>query len=352
MALLEVTDLRVSYAGSPNVQAVDGISFHLNLQENLGIVGESGCGKTTAAKALLRLLPRKGSISGGSIVWDGRELVGMSTTELNKIRWKEIAFVPQSAMNSLDPVYRLEDQIVEAIVTHEKLPTRAASERATELCELVGIAPERLRDYPHQLSGGMKQRLVMAMALALNPRLIIADEPTTALDVIVQDRILKQIIELQDKFHFAMIYISHDIGVISETCSQIAVMYAGKFVEHGPTREVLKNQFHPYTMGLRNAFPDIRQPRSLISIPGHPPNLAPPPTGCRFAPRCPFATEKCEIEEPPMVEYSAGHLAACHYADQADHMRHLAANPDTWLANGKGLGNLKISSHERRATND
>ena len=330
MALLDVTDLKVTYAGTPPTQAVDGVSFTLELGENLGIVGESGCGKTTAAKAILQLLPRRGEISGGSIRWDGAELVGMPSEQLNKVRWKDIAFVPQSAMNSLDPAYRLRDQIVEAIRTHDSMSRRAAEARAAELCTLVGIAPDRLNDYPHQLSGGMKQRLVIAMALALNPRLIVADEPTTALDVIVQDRILKQIVELQEKFRFAIIYISHDIGVISEVCDKIAVMYAGKFVEYGPVREVLKAQFHPYTMGLRNAFPDIRQQRRLISIPGHPPHLAPPPPGCRFASRCPFATERCLHEEPPMVQVGAGHFAACHYTDKVLELRRLATDVDVW----------------------
>lgn len=352
MGLLEVSDLKVSYAGSPPTQAVDGVSFRLELGENLGIVGESGCGKTTAAKALLNLLPRRGRISGGSILWDGAELVGMSVQEMNKLRWNDIAFVPQSAMNSLDPVYRLRDQIVEAIRTHEKVSRHDAEERAAELCTLVGIAPERLNDYPHQLSGGMKQRLVIAMALALSPRLIVADEPTTALDVIVQDRILKQIMQLQQKFHFAMVYISHDIGVISETCSQIAVMYAGKFVEYGPVNEVLKHQFHPYTMGLRNAFPDIRNPRRLISIPGHPPNLAPPPVGCRFASRCPFVTDLCRAEEPPLVQVQPNHFAACHYVDLAAEMREQAKDAELWLRGGVRLENAVKPVDVKAAVHD
>lgn len=331
MALLEVKDLQVSYNGSPPTQAVDRISFTLEQGANLGIVGESGCGKTTAAKALLRLLPANGQISGGSILWDGTELVGMPLEDLNKIRWSDIAFVPQNAMSSLDPVYRIGSQIVEAIQTHVAMSRRDAEARAAELCTLVGISPARLKDYPHQLSGGMKQRLVIAMALALRPRLIVADEPTTALDVIMQDRILKQIGDLQDQFQFAMVYISHDIGVISEVCDQVAVMYAGKFVEYGPVREVLKRQFHPYTMGLRNAFPDIRNPQQLVSIPGHPPNLAPPPEGCRFTSRCPFASEQCATVEPPLVEVQPGHYAACHYVDQADTMREQAKAADLWL---------------------
>jgi oligopeptide/dipeptide ABC transporter ATP-binding protein len=328
--LLEVTDLKVTYAARSPVRAVDGVTFDVKRGENLGIVGESGCGKTTVARALMALMPANGQITGGSIRWDGREIANARTQQLQQIRWKEIALVPQSAMNSLDPVYRLRAQIVEAILTHEDVSKSAAEARANDLCTLVGIDPGRLNDYPHQLSGGMKQRLVIAMALALNPRLIIADEPTTALDVIVQDRILKQIIDLQEQFQFAMIYISHDIGVIAETCHRIAVMYAGKIVECGPVGEVLKNQAHPYTMGLKNAFPDIRQPRQLISIPGHPPALDPPPQGCRFASRCPFATERCREEDPPLVEIQPGHLAAGHYTDRAAEMRQQAQQADTW----------------------
>lgn len=330
MSLLEVNDLKVTYAGSPPVQAVDGVSFKLDIGQNLGIVGESGCGKTTVAKTLMKLLPRPARIAGGSIRWDGTELLDLSPEALNAVRWKDIALVPQSAMNSLDPVYRLRDQIVEAIQAHDPMSKKEAGTRAESLCQLVGIAPQRLNDYPHQLSGGMKQRLVIAMALALNPRLIIADEPTTALDVIVQDRILKQIIELQKQFGFAMVYISHDIGVIAETCDLVAVMYAGKFAEFGPIGDVLKRPAHPYTMGLKNAFPDIRHPHRLISIPGHPPKLAPPPTGCRFASRCPFATERCTSEEPPLVQVRPGHYAACHYVDKAEEMLNLAGNEATW----------------------
>jgi oligopeptide/dipeptide ABC transporter ATP-binding protein len=238
-------------------------------------------------------------------------------------------------MNSLDPVYRLRDQIVEAIRTHDKTSVSAARERAVHLAKLVGIDPQRLMDYPHQLSGGMKQRMVIAMALALNPRLIVADEPTTALDVIIQDRILEQVVQLQREFKFSMVYISHDIAVIAETCQRVAVMYAGQIVEQGPIGQVLKQPAHPYTMGLRNAFPDIRRPKALISIPGHPPTLAPPPGGCRFAPRCPFATPLCREQAPPLVPVGEGQLAACHYVDQAPAMRQAAQQAETWTSLGQ-----------------
>ena len=331
-SLLEVQNLRVEYRAEPPVQAVDGISFQLQPGENLGLVGESGCGKTTVTKAIMGLLPRNGRVVGGSILWKDADLTRLSPSQLNKIRWREIALAPQSAMNSLDPVYRIRDQIVEAILAHEDISKSHAEERAAELCTLVGIDPERLNDFPHQLSGGMKQRLVIAMALALNPALLIADEPTTALDVIVQDRILQQIIDLQKKFNFAMIYISHDIAVIVETCHKIAVMYAGKIAEYGPIGEVLKYQAHPYTMGLKNGFPDIRNPQYLVSIPGHPPSLAPPPPGCRFASRCPFSAPLCYEKEPQLIKVKEDHYSACHFADKADEMRPLARVGETWAA--------------------
>jgi oligopeptide/dipeptide ABC transporter ATP-binding protein len=329
--LLKIDSLQIEYRGKPPTRAVDRVTLHLAPGENLGLVGESGCGKTTIARAILGLLPRTGSVVGGRLIWEGQDITHHTQAQWSRLRWAEIAIVPQSAMNSLDPVYRMRDQIAEAIQAHELVSRHKAYERAEALCRLVGIEPRRLMDYPHQLSGGMKQRLVIAMALALGPKLIIADEPTTALDVIVQDRILEQVIELQQKLGFAMIYISHDIAVIAETCQKVAVMYAGQIVEYGSTREVLKQPAHPYAMGLKNSFPDLRQPRPLISIPGHPPNLAPPPGGCRFAQRCPFATDFCISTEPPLIEVAPGHLSACHYADQAAELRQRAVLAATWV---------------------
>jgi oligopeptide/dipeptide ABC transporter ATP-binding protein len=328
--LLDVKDLKVEYRGQPPTQAVDGVSFKLGAGENLGLVGESGCGKTTTARAILGLLTRTARIVSGAVYWDGADITRYTQREWRRIRWTDIALVPQSAMNSLDPVYRLRDQIVEAIRTHEKVTVQAARARAAQLCKLVGIDPQRLMDYPHQLSGGMKQRMVIAMALALSPRLIVADEPTTALDVIIQDRILDQVVQLQRDLQFSMIYISHDIAVIAETCQRVAVMYAGQIVEQGPIHAVLKTPAHPYTMGLKNAFPDIRQPKQLISIPGHPPTLAPPPGGCRFAPRCPFVTPLCVEQVPPLLDVGGGQWAACHYVGNAPAMRAAAQQAATW----------------------
>lgn len=328
--LLKVKDLQIEYKGRRSLKAVDQVNFEIQPGDNLGIVGESGCGKTTLAKSLLGLLPDNGSVVGGTILWDKVDISRYSEKEWNRLRWSDIALVPQNALNSFNPVYRLRDQIVEAIRAHESVSVDDARQRAAKLATMVGIDPQRLMDFPHQLSGGMKQRLVIAMALALNPRLIIADEPTTALDVVVQDRIIRQIVELQNELHFAMIYISHDIAVVAETCHLIAVMYAGQIVEYGATADVLKKPVHPYTMGLKNAFPELRVDKPLISIPGHPPNLDPPPVGCRFASRCPFATDLCRQVEPPTIELPSGQKAACHYVDQASVLRERAATAETW----------------------
>jgi oligopeptide/dipeptide ABC transporter ATP-binding protein len=336
MALLEVTDLRVTYRTTQgDAQAIDGVSFSLQEGENLGLVGESGCGKTTAAKAILRLLPPNGQISGGTIRFQGQDLVPLREAELKNIRWKEISIISQSAMNALDPVYRVGDQLVEAIRIHEQVKKATAWERAATLFEIVGLERKRLRDYPHQLSGGMRQRSIIAMALALNPSLIIADEPTTALDVIVQDQILQKIKELRQEWGSAMIFITHDISVIAETCDSVAVMYAGKIMEYASTRRIFKEAYHPYTLGLQNAFPsiDAQQPQ-LISIPGFPPSLIDPPRGCRFRLRCPFATELCQ-EDPSMAEVATSHLVACHYPDRVEEFRQLARREDTWQQVGE-----------------
>ncbi len=340
--LLDVHDLRTYYGThAGEVRAVDGISFALSEGENLGLVGESGCGKTTVAKTLLRVLPSNARTSGGEIRFrtDGRQrdLLTMPTRELNTVRWRELAMVTQSAMNALDPVYRVGDQIVETIQTHQEVSTAAARARTEELFAIVGLERNRLDDYPHQLSGGMRQRAVIATALALEPSLIVADEPTTALDVVVQDGILGQLQHIQEQANHAMILVTHDISVVAETCQRVAVMYAGKIVELGTTADIFNAPAHPYTMGLLNAFPTLESAKGdLISIPGSPPDLTvadpdEPITGCRFAPRCPFATERCEREDPPDVEVAPGHFAACHYADDAPRMRTDAADRQAWL---------------------
>lgn len=332
MAIVEVKNLKTYFKTKAGyAKAVDDISFTIEPGENFGLLGESGCGKTTAAKSLLRILPPNGEIAGGSCIFQGRDIFRLPKEEMRKIRWKGISMISQSAMNALDPVYRVGDQIVEAIRTHVDQSRNESMERAKELFSLVGIDHQRLRDYPHQFSGGMRQRAIIAMSLALNPSLIIADEPTTALDVIVQDQILRRISALQKQFNACMIMITHDISVIAELCERAAVMYAGKIAEIGNIGGVLKKPCHPYTMGLKNAFPSILGDRQdLISIPGSPPNLVNPPAGCLFNPRCPFSTEICFEEEPPLREVAQDQFAACHRVSEAEPFREQASLKETW----------------------
>jgi len=315
MTLLKVKNLKTYYLTLRGwVRAVDDISFEMGRGEALGLAGESGCGKTTVALSIIKLVPPPGKIVGGEIIFEGKDLVKMRSDEIRKVRWKEIAMVFQGSMNALNPVFRVGDQIAEAILTHDKeVSKEEALERAGKLLEMVGIDASRANDYPHEFSGGMRQRAMIAMAMACNPKLIIADEPTTALDVIVQAQVLDTMKNLQRKLNLSMIIITHDLSVIAETCDKVAIMYAGKIVEYGDVHTVFKNPVHPYTQGLINAFPSIRGPRKeLESIPGTPPNLLSPPPGCRFHPRCPYAMEKCKKEEPRMMKLEGSHRAACH----------------------------------------
>lgn len=336
--LLEIQNLRTCYkVTSGEVWAVDGVSIDLQPGENLGLVGESGCGKTTIIKSVLRLLPKQ-AYSTGKVNFKGKNLLELKPKEMRKIRWDEISIVSQSAMNSLDPVYRVGSQIVEAIRLHQNVSKAEAWSQAEKLFALVGVDKDRLKDYPHQFSGGMRQRAIIAMALALNPDIIVADEPTTALDVIVQAQILRRIQELQKKLNSSMIMVTHDISVVAETCQKVVVMYAGKIVESGPVEEVFNHPTHPYTMGLKNAFPSVKgEKHDLISIPGYPPDLLDPPSGCRFADRCPFATQLCREEEPEVMQVGGNHIAACHYSHKADEMRKKSARRDTWTQASKEM---------------
>jgi peptide/nickel transport system ATP-binding protein len=338
--LLSIRDLAVHYGtGAGPVRAVDGISLAVNAGESLGLVGESGCGKTTAAKSLLRLLPPNGYVAAGRIDFAGRDLVRLDEERMRRVRWKEISWISQAAMNALDPVYRVGDQIVEAMQAHISVSRREALLRAAELFKEVGIDPHRLKAYPHEMSGGMKQRAVIAMALALEPRLIIADEPTTALDVVTQAQILARLQRLRQDHGLALLFITHDISVVVQTCDSVAVMYGGKIMESGPVREVFAFPFHPYTMGLCNAFPTLEgAQRELISIPGTPPNLLAPPQGCRFAERCPFAEERCRVEEPPLYEVAGGRHSACHFPERAEEFRLEAAKDESWHRVAARLG--------------
>jgi len=330
--LLEAEGLTVSYSTSEGeLIAVDDVSFTVQEDEIFGLVGESGCGKSTVAQAILSLLPTNGAVPSGSIRFRGIDLTELEKRELDALRWENLALISQGAMNALNPVQRISSQIVEAIQAHRDVSTDEARERTAELFETVGLDPERMDDYPHQFSGGMKQRAYIAMSLALDPDLIIADEPTTALDVIVQDQILKRLKELRDELGISVIIISHDISVIAETCNRLGVMYSGKLMEYGDLRDIFANPYNPYTLGMQNAFPTLRGDQSdLISIPGSPPDIADLPDGCRFMERCPFATEECAQEHPPLEEVATDHYSACYHHDRIETMRTEATRRTTW----------------------
>jgi oligopeptide/dipeptide ABC transporter ATP-binding protein len=311
--LLDVRDLKAYFKLSSGwVRAVDGISFTLERGRSLGLAGESGCGKTTAASAILKLLPENGRIVSGEVLFDGRNLVKRTEFGMQKIRWREISMIFQGAMNALNPVIEVGRQIAEPIVLHEQLSEKAALARARELFDLVGISRNRLMEFPHQMSGGMRQRAMIAMALACNPKLVIGDEPTTALDVMVQAQILELIERLRRELDLSFILISHDLSVMAETCDTGLIMYAGRVVEAGSVTDIFRAARHPYTVRLIKSFPNIHERREMVSsIPGDPPNLLSPPPGCSFSPRCELADERCHSEEPALLEVGPGHRVAC-----------------------------------------
>ena len=315
MSILDVRDLKMYYSTlKGDVKAVDGVNLEVERGESLGLVGESGCGKTTFALSILRLLPWNGRFVGGEILFDGSDILGVEEEAFNKeFRWKKLSYVFQGAMNALNPVFRVGDQITEAILLHEDVAKEEAMERARELFALVGIDPDRVSSYPHELSGGMKQRAMIAMALACNPEFIIADEPTTALDVIVQAQTLQVINDLRGKLGLTMMLITHDLSVVAQTCTRCAIMYAGKIVEYADIDIIFSDPKHPYTKALISAFPSIKEDRrELDSIGGAPPNLLDPPPGCRFNPRCPYRMDVCTVEEPMLTVVGEKHRAACH----------------------------------------
>ncbi len=310
--LLAVEDLTMHYhTRAGEVCAVDGVSLSLERGQSLGLVGESGCGKSSLALALLRLQPENAQILRGKVLLDGVDLVSLSDEEMRKYRWNRIAMVFQSAMNALDPVYRVGDQIIEALEQHSNAARPDMVERVGELYKLVNLSPNFIQRYPHEYSGGMKQRAIIAMALACEPDLIIADEPTTALDVIVQDHILREFGNIRKELNMSMLYISHDMAVIAEVSDVVAVMYAGKIVEYGTAEEVFNKPIHPYTRALMSAFPSVTgEKHELATLGGEPPNPLDLPSGCHFHPRCPFATDVCAEQEPPTVRRGE-HWADC-----------------------------------------
>ena len=314
MSLLQVEDLDLYYqTHRGSVQALQGVSLRVREGEVVGLVGESGCGKTSLARAITGVIPRNAEIRRGAIRWKGVDLLGLSQAQHRQRRWRDFAFVPQSAMNALNPVHRVGDQLREVLTQRSAVTARAAGDRVEELFDQVGIDRKRLRDYPHQFSGGMRQRISIAMALALQPELVIADEPVTALDVIVQRQILDLIQGLQKSLRLSMIMVTHDVSVVAYVCDTVVVMYAGQVVETGPVAQVLGSPLHPYTMGLTRAFPDLSQNIGLLRpIEGSPPDLLAPPRGCRFAERCPFALDACAQESPPLLaQGSTERAVAC-----------------------------------------
>jgi peptide/nickel transport system ATP-binding protein len=316
MPLLEVKNLQTYFKVRRGfVRAVDDVSFAVEKGEAMGLVGESGCGKTTVSLSILRILPSNGAIRSGEVLFKNTDLVKLTENEMRtQIRWKGISIVFQGAMNALNPVYKIRDQITEAIMLHEPDVTKEEAGRRVEmLFELVGVDPTRSDNYPHEFSGGMRQRAMIAMALACNPALLIADEPGTALDVIVAAQVLKLMKDLRQKLDLSMIMISHDLSIVAETCQKTAIMYGGKIVEYSDIRTVFKEPLHPYTQGLMGAFPGIKAAKTrMISIPGSPPDLLYPPPACRFHPRCQYAMDICKTKEPELADVGKAHCVACH----------------------------------------
>jgi peptide/nickel transport system ATP-binding protein len=318
--LIDVRRLVVEYG---RVRAVDGVDLQIKTGEILGLAGESGCGKSTVANAILQILRPPARIVSGSILFRDDDLVAKSREELRRYRWRNVSMVFQSAMNALNPVMRVGDQFVDMMQAHERISKRRAIVRAGELLELVGIDKRRVRAYPHELSGGMRQRVIIAMALALSPELIILDEPTTALDVVVQREILQEVEALKQDFGFAVLFITHDLSLLLEFADRIAIMYAGEIVETGPAARVASNPLHPYTQGLIQSFPPLTGPRErLTGIPGAPPDLRDPPSGCRFHPRCPHCRPedaalylRQTTERPRLREVAPEHQVACHLVE-------------------------------------
>lgn len=314
MSLLAIRDLTIRYqVQGGTIHAVDGVSLEVGAGEAVGLAGESGCGKTTTALSVPRLLPPNAEVTRGQILLNGLNLLEMSEREMQDVRWRQVAVVFQGAMNALNPVQSLASQILEPIRRHEPGLSRAeANSRVADLLQRVGIPVGRRREYPHQFSGGMRQRIMIAMALACRPQLVLADEPVTALDVMIQAQIMDLLQELRRDLGLAMILISHDLSVIAETCDRVAIMYAGRLVELGSVAQVFSHPAHPYSQGLLRAFPNIDAKREFVSgIPGYPPDLSRPPAGCRFYARCPARMPECQSEDPPLAARADGHFVAC-----------------------------------------
>ena len=315
MSLLEIKDLTIHFQmEDAEIEAVNGITLSVDEGKTLGLVGETGAGKTTTALGILRLVPEPGKILGGSITYKGEDIMSMSDKQVRDIRGNEISMIFQDPMTALNPVMTVGDQVAEVILRHQDCNKTEAQHRMIEILGKVGIGADRAADYPHQFSGGMKQRVIIAIALACNPKLLLADEPTTALDVTIQAQVMEMINELKKEFRTSMILITHDLGIVAESCDSVAIMYAGKIVEYGSLEDIFDHTSHPYSKGLFNSIPSLeKDTHRLQPIRGLMPDPANLPTGCAFHPRCPYADEICEKEVPPTVEVSPGHQCLCHH---------------------------------------
>jgi peptide/nickel transport system ATP-binding protein len=312
---LKIEDLSVGYrTRRGKVGALVGIRLEMSEGETLGVVGETGCGKSTLGKAILGILPPSTEIKG-QILFRGRDLLRLWPEEYRRLRATEIALIFQDPMTRLNPLMRIENHFVEEILAHESVPKAEARSRAREALVSMGIHESRIRNYPHEFSGGMRQRIMIALALVLKPSLLIADEPTTSLDVIVESQILEILQDLKRVYHMSLQLITHNMGIVAEICDRVAVLYAGKLVELGSVHDVFHKPLHPYTQGLLASIIHL-DTKELHSIEGSPPDLIDPPSGCRFHPRCPYAQQICVEKEPPLVEFQKGHLAACHFGDK------------------------------------
>ncbi len=311
---ISVRDLIVEYTSEGQiVHAVNGVSFDIERGKTLGLVGETGAGKTSIAKAIMRILPNPpAKICGGKVYLEGEDILSISESEVRKLRGKKVSMIFQDPMSALNPVKTIVDQIAEVIKIHNKISDAEAAIRAIKMLETVGIAANRANEYPHQFSGGMKQRVIIAMALACRPQLLLADEPTTALDVTIQAQVLDTIAKLKDDFNTAMLMITHDLGVVAEVCDDVAIVYAGQIVEYGSKQDIFDHPLHPYTIGLFGALPDLEHDvRRLSPVEGMPPDPTNLPKGCNFNPRCPYVTQACKDKDIPMKEYSKNHFYRC-----------------------------------------
>ncbi len=345
MTLMKIKNLDVEYETEKGgLQAADNVQIGVQSGSIHGIVGESGCGKTTVAKSIIGLLDDNGRISDGEIIFKGQDITTLSEKELSKsIRWNEISYIPQSAMASLDPVYRVGEQLIEPVLVHTDKSEKQAKKKARKLLELVNLDEKVMNDYPHELSGGQKQRVIIALSLMLDPSLIIADEPTTGLDVVVQDAIIDLLLDIKEEMNCSILMVTHDMSAVAALTDSVTVMYAGRVAETGSTSKVFNGPTHPYTIGLKNSFPSLEpnpDPGSIVSIPGAPPKLITPPQGCRFKDRCPFSTDKCETESPKLnpTQNDSGlsdmedqsSLARCHYTRKSSEFRERGSDPRTW----------------------